>query len=76
VPCVGVSIGIERLFSILDQHRTASKQVVRTRDTDVYIVSAHKGLLEERMKICTELWENNVRVSKLISTVVDSLSMA
>ena len=63
VPCVGVSIGIERLFSILDQHNQAAERKIRTKDTHVYIISAHKGLLEERMRLAGELWDADIRVS-------------
>jgi len=61
VPCVGVSIGIERLFSILDLHNQAAERKIRTKDTQVYIVSAHKGLLEERMRLAGELWDADIR---------------
>ena len=38
VPCVGVSIGIERIFSILESRaKAAGSQAVRTVDTQVYI---------------------------------------
>ena len=35
VPCVGVSIGIERLFSIIGASMNRDKQAVRTVDTQV-----------------------------------------
>ncbi|XP_067949308.1 histidine--tRNA ligase-like isoform X2 [Watersipora subatra] len=60
VPCVGVSIGIERLFTILEQQHEAADKKIRTTDTQVYIVSAHKDLVEERMKLATELWEAGI----------------
>ena len=62
VPGVGVSIGIERLFSILEQHNEASETKARTKDTEVYIVSAHKGLVEERLKLAAELWDADIKV--------------
>lgn len=60
VPCVGVSIGVERIFAILEaKHR---KQGVNlTRHTDVYVVSAHKNLHEERLKIINRLWDAGIR---------------
>merc|ERR1712066_865412 len=51
VPCVGVSIGIERLFSIMEANIAKNKSVVRTVDTDVFVASAQKNLMEERMKL-------------------------
>merc|ERR1719310_2093487 len=56
VPCVGVSIGIERLFSIMEANMAKKKEQIRTVDTDVYVISAQKNLAEERMKVVTELW--------------------
>lgn len=65
VPCVGVSIGIERLFSILEQHNEVAATKARTRDTEVYVVSAHKGLFEDRMKLVAELWDAGIKVGGL-----------
>merc|ERR1719309_1795668 len=58
VPCVGVSIGIERLFSIMEANLTKDSAKVRTSETQVYVISAQKNLMEERMKIITDLWAN------------------
>ena len=62
VPCVGVSIGIERVFSILEAQAQASKRKVRTTETEVYVASAQKKLVEERLKICKELWDTDIKV--------------
>ena len=64
VPCVGVSIGVERVFSILEAR--AAKHKGRTTETDVYVASAQKNLVEERLKICTELWDADIKVSCII----------
>merc|ERR1712029_597517 len=61
VPCVGVSIGIERLFSIMEANMAKKKEQIRTIDTDVYVISAQKNLAEERMKVVTELWNGDIR---------------
>ena len=63
VPCVGVSIGIERLFSIMEANIAKKKTVIRPIETEVYVASAQKNLLEERMKICRELWDAGVKVN-------------
>eukprot|EP00095_Tigriopus_kingsejongensis_P004386 maker-scaffold1072_size64607-snap-gene-0.17 protein:Tk04386 transcript:maker-scaffold1072_size64607-snap-gene-0.17-mRNA-1 annotation:"histidine--trna cytoplasmic-like" len=59
VPCVGVSIGIERLFSIMEAN--LSKTKVRTTETQVYVTTAQKNLHEERLKICRELWDQDIK---------------
>ena len=64
VPCVGVSIGIERLFSIMESNIAKSKAVVRTIETEVYVASAQKNLMEERMKLCADLWDGGIKAEQ------------
>jgi histidyl-tRNA synthetase len=59
VPCVGVSIGVERVFTIFEQR--AAKTKTRTTETQVYVASAQKGLAEERIKILSTLWESDIK---------------
>ena len=56
VPCVGVSIGIERIFAILEAEADRKAAQVRTTETEVYVASAHKKLHEDRMRIIAKLW--------------------
>ncbi|CAG8463064.1 6014_t:CDS:2 [Paraglomus brasilianum] len=59
IPCVGVSIGVERVFSILLQR--AQLTSVKANEVEVYVISVGDGLLEERMGICTELWDAGIK---------------
>uniref|UniRef100_A0A3Q2C890 histidine--tRNA ligase n=1 Tax=Cyprinodon variegatus TaxID=28743 RepID=A0A3Q2C890_CYPVA len=61
VPCVGVSIGIERIFSIMEQKAEASAEKVRTTEVQVLVASAQKNLLEERLRLVTELWNAGIK---------------
>ncbi|KAL7753047.1 Cytoplasmic and mitochondrial histidine tRNA synthetase [Sorochytrium milnesiophthora] len=68
IPCVGVSIGVERVFSILlrkheqeNQDATKALQNVKSVPTQVYVMSLGDGLLLERMQICKELWDSNIK---------------
>ncbi|XP_039630902.1 histidine--tRNA ligase isoform X1 [Polypterus senegalus] len=61
VPCVGVSIGIERIFSIMEQKAEASEEKIRTTETQVLVASAQKNLLEERLKLISELWAAGIK---------------
>ncbi|XP_030622112.1 histidine--tRNA ligase isoform X2 [Chanos chanos] len=61
VPCVGVSIGIERIFSIMEQKAEASAEKVRTTETQVLVASAQKNLLEERLRLTAELWNAGIK---------------
>lgn len=60
VPCVGVSIGIERILAILENRQSNSK--LRTVETQVYVATAQKNLVEERMRLCAELWDSDIKV--------------
>lgn len=64
VQCVGVSIGVERIFSVLEAKLAAGEISVRTNDVDVYVASAQKNFLEERMKICAELWNAGIKTEQ------------
>uniref|UniRef100_A0A914EP07 histidine--tRNA ligase n=1 Tax=Acrobeloides nanus TaxID=290746 RepID=A0A914EP07_9BILA len=61
VPCVGISFGIERLFSIMEMKEESEKSAGRTNETEVYVASAQKGLLKERMKLCRILWDAGIK---------------
>ncbi|PIA16007.1 histidyl-tRNA synthetase [Coemansia reversa NRRL 1564] len=58
VPCVGISFGVERIYSIV-MNRMREREIKANR-TAVYVISVKDGLLEERMRIATELWDNGI----------------
>ncbi len=64
VPCVGVSVGVERVFSIMQQRRKeAEAREARGKETEVYIVSmGGDGLLKERMALAKQLWDGGIKV--------------
>lgn len=61
IPCVGVSIGVERIFSVIEAKYAAEKVKMRTKLVDVYVASVHKGLYEKRLKIIGDLWNVGIR---------------
>ncbi|KAG9079808.1 Cytoplasmic and mitochondrial histidine tRNA synthetase, partial [Ceratobasidium sp. 370] len=66
IPCVGVSIGVERVFSILMQREKEKGAVVgagkgRSKATEVYVVSVGEGLVEDRMRLAKELWDAGIK---------------
>ncbi|XP_045140676.1 histidine--tRNA ligase, cytoplasmic [Echinops telfairi] len=65
VPCVGLSIGVERIFSIVEQRLEALEEKVRTTETQVLVASAQKKLLEERLKLASELWDAGIKAELL-----------
>ncbi|KAJ3232962.1 hypothetical protein HDU81_002582 [Chytriomyces hyalinus] len=63
IPCVGVSVGVERVFAILLAKMRAAKATAkkpRTTATQVYLVGLGNGHLESRMKVARCLWEAGV----------------
>lgn len=70
VPCVGVSIGVERVFSILmqrirDAQARGERTSVRQKEVDVYVMSMGDGLLLERMQVCKQLWDAGIKAEFL-----------
>src|SRR5437868_5737219 len=61
IPCVGFSIGVERIFSILEARIKKDPSAVRPNSVDVYVCSIGKNMLRERIKICTELWKHKIK---------------
>lgn len=66
IPCVGISFGVDRIFSITKARMAADKNsaTVRNNEVDVYVMAfGGKGLLKERMQVCSKLWEAGIKVS-------------
>ncbi|XP_072256784.1 histidine--tRNA ligase, cytoplasmic-like [Pyxicephalus adspersus] len=61
VPCVGISIGIERIFSIAEKKSEESGEKIRTTETQVLVATAQPMFLEERMKLLTMLWNSGIK---------------
>jgi len=61
VPCVGFSVGVERIFTILEAKLSAANVKARTTETQVLVASAQKGMVLERLKIVAELWKAGIK---------------
>lgn len=72
VPCVGVSIGVERVFSIMmarlekireaEGAKASSSAHVRAKDTECFVMSMGKdGMTRERMLVAKTLWEGGIK---------------
>jgi len=63
IPCVGISFGVDRIYTILEARRD-EKQDLKT-EVDVYIMALggkdFGGLLLERMKIARRLWNAGIK---------------
>lgn len=64
VPCVGVSLGVERIFSVLESRLANKGEKTRTTEVQVYVATAQKNLHEERMRLLTDLWEAGIKAEQ------------
>ena len=60
-PCVGVSIGVERIFSLIEAKNTIEGKKAHTSEVQVFVASPHKGVHEQRLKIVSDLWNAGIR---------------
>jgi histidyl-tRNA synthetase len=60
VPCVGVSIGMDRIFALLWPKWVENG--MRSKATMAYVMAAGNGLLEERIRLVRELREAGIKV--------------
>lgn len=66
VPCVGISFGVERIFSITKSRMEAEgNKAVRTNEVDVFVMAfggkGFDGLLPQRMAIAKRLWDAGIK---------------
>ncbi|KAK0385674.1 hypothetical protein NLU13_6851 [Sarocladium strictum] len=61
IPCVGVSFGVDRIFTILKQRKEDEKLKQRSVDAFVMAFGAKNGLLVERMAVARELWDAGIK---------------
>lgn len=68
IPCVGISFGVDRIFSITKARMAADKgaAAVRSNEVDVFVMAfggkGFTGLLKERMEVCRVLWDAGIKV--------------
>lgn len=58
-PCVGVSIGIERVFTIMEK-KAEDLKLMQTTNIQVFIASIGDNMMAERMKVAKLLWQANI----------------
>lgn len=64
IPCIGVSFGVERIFSLIKQREELINKI-RPTSTQVFIMAfgggeGWDGFLKERMEIAAKLWDNGI----------------
>ena len=83
VPAVGVSIGVERVFAIMEaQMRDAAAAaggVIRETETEVLVASIGGGMQPTRMRLAAALWAGGVKAEfgyKAAPKMADQLGYA
>jgi histidyl-tRNA synthetase len=64
IPAVGVSIGIERIFNILEEKYKDSPDI-RSCETEVFVAVIGKNLTKERFKVLNDLWDHGIKAEIL-----------
>ncbi|SCV01625.1 LANO_0F12706g1_1 [Lachancea nothofagi CBS 11611] len=64
IPCMGISFGVERIFSLIKQ-RTEKAAAIRPTSTKVFVMAFGggkdwTGYLPERMKVAKQLWNAGI----------------
>ena len=69
--CVGISFGVDRIFSITKARLEADRNAaaVRKNEVDVYVMAfggkGFTGMLRERMSVCSRLWDVGIKAEFL-----------
>jgi histidyl-tRNA synthetase len=65
LPCVGISFGVDRIFTLLDVRRKKESSSDLRGQAEVYIMAfggkEFDGLLLERMRVARQLWAAGIR---------------
>ena len=64
IPAVGASIGIERVFAILEE-KLKNDASIRCNETEVLVCSIGSGMVGHRYRILSTLWGNKIKAEQL-----------
>ncbi|VAH02334.1 histidine--tRNA ligase, cytoplasmic-like [Triticum dicoccoides] len=71
VPAVGVSLGIERVFAIMEQQEKEKNQVIRATETEVLVSILGKDLILAA-ELVNELWSAGIKAEFKLTTRVQN----
>jgi histidyl-tRNA synthetase len=69
IPCVGISFGVDRIFSIT-KTRLGAESTIRPNEVDAFVMAFgggkdFTGMLRERMQVAKELWDAGIKAEYL-----------
>lgn len=59
-PCVGVSVGIERVFTLMEKRLEQEQGSIKQPNVKVLVASAGEDMLKEKMRVTRLLWDSNI----------------
>lgn len=59
-PCVGVSVGIERVFTLMEKRLEQEQGTIKQPNVKVLVASAGDGMLADKMRVTRMLWDANL----------------
>ena len=81
IPCVGISFGVDRIFSITKARMAKEKQLqkLRSNEVDVYVMAIgggkdFTGMVKERLAVCSALWNAGIKVG-VVCTALKKCSL-
>jgi histidyl-tRNA synthetase len=67
IPAVGLSVGIERIFNIMEERERAKNPVIRATQTEVLVASIGPNLSKQRMAVAAQLWAAGLKAEYLFA---------
>ena len=65
IPCVGISFGVDRIFSLTKSRLSTTTSTLRPTEVDVFVMAfggkGFTGLLKERMAVAKTLWDAGIK---------------
>ncbi|KAL8990615.1 MAG: hypothetical protein Q9177_000765 [Variospora cf. flavescens] len=67
IPCLGISFGVDRIFSITKARMENDKRAaaIRSNEVEVYVMAfggkGFTGMVRERMEVCKILWDAGIK---------------
>lgn len=75
VPCVGLSVGVERLFAIFESQKLTAREQLAYSQIHCCVGSIGKEMSEHRYRIVSELRKRGLRVKNLLKNTVKPLTL-
>lgn len=65
IPCIGLSIGIERIFVLLEEKYKKAGRAIRENETQFLVATIGKDLAEHKIELISQLWKNGMKAEML-----------